>query len=230
MKADADELLSNIKKVMNDVDNNTHTIFLLTEGIFNHWWDFPKESKSLLAGLTNCFDVEIWVWLRDPLSFAESYYKQNLKNPQIPNINCYGRDVSVLEMTKNKCFMRHFDYLGFLYECEELFGKNNVKAFEYDGDIIDSVCSKLDLSIQVNQATPRKNTGLSAATTNLLRIINRYPLSPADKQQILPHINKLNEILSIYSSESLIDEECRNKILEITALVNNKKLLRKFNN
>ena len=56
-----------------------------------------------------------------------------------------------------------------------------------------------------NEKAPRENTGLSATSTNLLRIIiNRYPLSPVQKQQIMPHINTLNETLAIYSNESLI--------------------------
>ncbi len=220
--SDADKLLDNLEIVLNNIDVNTHTIFLSTEGIFNHWWDFPEESKSLLAELTNCFDVALWVCLRDPISFAESYYKQNIKNPRIPNINCYGNDLSFEKMLNDEWFNRHFDYLGFLYECEMLFGKSNVVSFEYNENIIQTVFSMLGLPNPVIENELRENSGLCTAATNLLRIINRYPLSPDEKQQTMPYIKKLNEILSSYSTERLIDAEDQKKLLEMTSLVNNK--------
>ena len=81
LQSNPEKLLNNFETVLSNVEENTHTIFLSTEGIFNHWWDFPAQSKALLVELNSCFDVTLWVWLRDPLSFAESYYKQNIKNP-----------------------------------------------------------------------------------------------------------------------------------------------------
>ena len=39
--------LDNFAEILKAVDENTHTILLSSEGIYNHWWDFPAESKAL---------------------------------------------------------------------------------------------------------------------------------------------------------------------------------------
>jgi hypothetical protein len=71
-----ESFLENFKNIISQVQKNTHTIILSSEGIYNDWWDFPDESKKILSELSNLFDIEIWVWFREPLLFIESYYKQ----------------------------------------------------------------------------------------------------------------------------------------------------------
>jgi hypothetical protein len=211
--------LKDFKIVISGVENNTHTIFLSTEGIFNHWWDFPRESKALLAELTNSFDVFLWVWFREPLSFVKSLYGQYMKNPRIKGVKCYGKSLSLEEILKDDWFAQHLDYLGFLYECEMLFGSNNVETFVYDGDIIMATCKKLGFSCPENRNNFRENISLSAAAVDILKIINRYPLSNEEKDNALLHVNSLNEILRNHSAETIVNEEARKKVGEMTALV-----------
>ncbi|MFT6723729.1 MAG: hypothetical protein ACJARN_000580, partial [Arenicella sp.] len=91
-------LLENFDNIISQVKNDTHTIILSSEGIYNYWWDFPDQSKSILSELAKLFDIEIWVWFRQPLAFIESYYKQCIRNPQIASNGCYGKDLSFAEM------------------------------------------------------------------------------------------------------------------------------------
>lgn len=215
----ADGFLLDLDIVIKSVNNNTHTIFLSSEGIFNHWWDFPAKSKALLAELTTCFDVSLWVWFREPFSFVESLYRQYIKNPQIQKVKCYGKNLSLEEMLEDDWFVRHLDYLGFLYECEALFGRNNVETFVYSEDIISAACNKLDFFYTENTGSLRENISLSTAAIDILRIINRYPLSIEEKKHTLSHVNALNEILAIHSTEELVNEAIKSKVAEMTALV-----------
>ncbi len=75
--------LENFKNIISQVKENTHTIILSSEGIYNYWWDFPVGSKAVLSELSKRFDIELWVWFREPLAFIEDYYKQCIRNPQI---------------------------------------------------------------------------------------------------------------------------------------------------
>lgn len=218
MNANADGLLKDMEVVLSGVKTDTHTVFLSTEGIFNHWWDMPIQSKGMLAELASLFDISIWVWFREPLSFAESFYRQNLKNPQMEQIKCYGRDMSLEDMLSDEWFVRHLDYPGFLYECEAIFGSNSVVSLFYEGDTIAAACEKLGFPFLHDKKIARENTGLSVAAKDILRIINRYSLKAEEKKSILPYVEKLNIILSAYSIESISDSASRNMVADLTAL------------
>ncbi len=141
--ANIESLLDNFKDIINHVEEHTHTILLSSEGIYNNWWDFPEESKAILSELNGLFDVEVWVWFRDPLAFAESFYKQCLRNPQVDHISCYGRDLSFVEVLADPWFSQHLDYIGFVNECDELFGKASVKLFDCQKDTVATVIELL---------------------------------------------------------------------------------------
>ena len=49
VSTNVESFLENFKNIISQVKNETHTIILSSEGIYNYWWDFPDESKSLLA-------------------------------------------------------------------------------------------------------------------------------------------------------------------------------------
>ena len=222
LASDSESLLDNMEKVLVEVNDNTHTLFISTEGIYNHWWDFPNESRCLLSELSSCFDVAVWVWFREPLSFLESFYRQNIKNPQLSTIKCYGKDLSFKEMLADAWFIRHLDYLGFIYECEHVFGDNQIKSFKYVGNTILAACEELNLPFIERKEAVRENIGLSAATIDLLRVINRYPLSIEEKKSVLPYIESLNKIVHKYSDNQLSDESDRIAIENMTALMSDK--------
>ncbi len=216
-------LLDNFKNILSDVDEDTHTILLSSEGIYNHWWDFPEESKSLLNELNKLFDVNIWVWFREPVSFAESFYKQCMRNPVVEAIPCYGKDLSFAEVLDDSWFSQHLDYLGFVNDCDELFGKDSVTVFEYQQDTVKTVSRLLGLSTPHDNPTPRKNTSMNSITTELYRVVNRLQLPAKEKEKLVPHLHELNTALkplvdrNIESSiASLVDKESRNKINQIT--------------
>lgn len=208
--------LENFKNIISQVKSDTHTIILSSEGIYNYWWDFPDPSKAILGELSTLFDTELWVWFREPIDFIESYYKQCIRNPQIESNPCYGKDLSFAQMLEIEWFAQHLNYQGFVCECQNLFGKNKVSAFKYQGDVVQEVALKLGLATPHDNPTPRQNKSLNSASIALLRTINQYNLKPRDKELLMPHLKNINEVLNSCETVSLLDDESRKRILEVS--------------
>ena len=221
--ANVGSLVNNFSDILNHVEEHTHTILLSSEGIYNNWWDFSQESKAFLLELNSLFDVEIWAWFKEPLVFAESFYKQCLRNPQVEHISCYGRDLSFSEVLEDPWFSQHLDYMGFVNECDALFGKDSVKLFECNKDTVATVSGLLGLTTPHDNPTPRKNNCMNSVTAELYRVINRLPLSAKEKENLVPHINELDAALTPYSvnvdreKSALIDDDSKDKINRMTA-------------
>lgn len=213
-------LLNNFKEVLSDIDENTHTILLSSEGIYNSWWDFPEESKLLLQELNKHFEVNIWVWFREPVTFAESFYKQCMRNPVVASIPCYGRDLSFNEILEDDWFRQHLDYMGFVNEAESLFGQDSVTVFEYQKDTVSIVSKLLGLATPHDNPTSRKNASMNATTAELYRVVNRLKLSAKEKEKLVPHLQDLSSAIDPYESRNnqyLVDDESRKTIERITA-------------
>ncbi|MFT5543292.1 MAG: hypothetical protein ACI97K_003043 [Glaciecola sp.] len=207
--------VENFTNIISQVKQETHTIILSSEGIYNYWWDFPDESKDVLYDLSKLFDIQLWVWFREPLGFIESYYKQCIRNPQVEGNPCYGKDLSFIEMLDIEWFSQHLNYEGFVTDCQTLFGKSNVSIFDYEGDVVQAVIQKLGLATPHDNPTPRQNNSLNNASVELLKIINAYDIKAKDKELLMPHLKKINEILDRYPSELLIEEGSKKRVLEI---------------
>ncbi len=215
-----EHLLENFKNIISQVKEDTHTIILSSEGFYNYWWDFPDESKSILCELSKFFDTEIWVWFREPLSFIESFYKQCIRNPQIENNPCYGKDLSFAEMLDIEWFSQHLNYQGFVDECKSLFGKNNVSVFKYEGDVVHEFIQKLGLATAYDNPAPRQNKSLNSASIALLRTINHCDIKAKDKALLMPHLKQIDEVFENYENESLIDEGSRKRVLNMSSPIN----------
>lgn len=208
-------LLENFKNIISQITEDTHTIILSSEGIYNYWWDFSDQSKKVLVALTQLFDVNVWVWFREPLAFIESYYKQCIRNPQVDSNPCYGKDLSFAEMLTIPWFAQHLDYQGFVSECQELFGENKVSVYGYQGDVVQQVIQKLGLATAHDNPTPRQNISLNSATIRLLRTINHYDMKAKDKALLMPHLKEVNNVMNRYVNDTLIDEASKGKVLAL---------------
>ena len=210
-----ESFFQNIKYVYQEAEKNQiKTIILSTEGVFNHWWDYSDEAKAILNILSKYFSMSIWIFFREPQSFLESFYKQNLKNPQIDLVECYGKDLSFKDMLGDKWFIKHLDYLGFVYDCECIFGKDNIKVFNYSKDIIKEIIRELNINIKYDDIK-RENIGQSSIAVELLRVINRYKLNIEDKAKIIKELSSCDKILGKYTGKiELIDDDSRQDILD----------------
>ena len=168
-----------IQEALRDIPESTHTVILTTEGIYNHWRDYPPQAKGLLRHLAGLFNFEMCVWFREPVSFAASLYAHNLTNPRIPGpqANVYGRDIGFEKAMQDGWFRGQLDFLGFYYEACNLFGQDRVTPFLYSGDTIETFLAhyvvRQERAVRMTEAARRENLRLSAAGVRLMRWVNR---------------------------------------------------------
>ena len=210
-----DYFLENFKNIIAQVQENTHTIIISSEGIYNYWWDFSDESKEVLGQLSELFDTQVWVWFREPLGFIESYYKQCIRNPKVRGNPCYGNDLSFEQMLGIDWFARHLDYQSFVEQCKSVLRDANVCVFDYQGDVVKEVIEKLNLNTLHDNPTPRQNQSLNNCSLELLRTINRFNLSAKDKERLIPHLKEMNAVLSRYEAEPLIDSASMLQVMSL---------------
>ncbi|MGH8559564.1 MAG: hypothetical protein ACRESZ_19360, partial [Methylococcales bacterium] len=214
---DVNSLIEEFHKILKQLTNGISTIILSTEGIYNHWFDFSQEAKYNLTVIDNYFELNLWVWLREPCHFIESLYCQYLKNQKLPRVACYGQNWTLNEMLNNSWFTKHLDYLGFIYEIDALLGKDKIKIFPHQENNIGVLGEQLNIDYDSN-TNSRENIKFCKTTVELLRIINRHSLGQPDRCAVLQHLTKIDSILSSYRHESMIDETTRRLILELSAL------------
>lgn len=180
MGADEAAFVECIQEALRDMPESAHTVILTTEGIYNHWRDYPPQAKGLLRHLADLFDFEMCVWFREPVSFATSLYAQYLTNPQMPGpqANVYGRDIGFEEAMRDNWFRGQLDFLGFYYEARALFGQDRVTPFLYSGNTIETFLAHYAVrqkrAVRMAEAARRENSGLSAAGVRLMRSVNRW--------------------------------------------------------
>jgi hypothetical protein len=194
--ADEEILIRQFENIFSQLENDTHTIILSTEGVYNHWNDYGPEGKSFLGVLAELFSTEIWIWFRSPVSFLNSLFRQYLKNPQVV-ADCYGRDKSLEEMLQDSWFTGHLDYLGFVFDVESVLGKSNLKIFHHNEDILAQVQNALGLNTGWKMPE-RENIGLNETTISLLRIINRFPLNVEEKEKCVNLLTQIDRITGKY--------------------------------
>jgi len=211
--------LDKFEKVISSANEETHTIILSTEGIYNHWWDCSPETKYFLSMLSSHFDVNLWVYFRDPVSFSESLYRQYLKNPQMASIECYGKDLSLDEMMEDEWFKNHLDYVGFLMECEQLFDKEHVFTFLLKANIIKQVCNSLKVDITLfNTSKTKRNKKLSCVLIDTLRLFNRHEIPPKKKQILVDSLYELEEKVGDFFETKEICNGTKEKIINLVSL------------
>ncbi len=185
-----------ISGALADMPEEAHTIILTTEGIYNHWWDYPPESKALLRHLSHLFEFELCIWFREPVSFATALYAQYVKNPAAEDVmtNVYGRDIGFAEAMADGWFRRHLDYLGFLCEAQELFGPDRVRAFLYEGDTVEAFLRHYRID-DLPQPEHRQNPSMRAPGVAIMRIVNRYGLTGEERNRAEALVYEIDRLI-----------------------------------
>lgn len=178
-----------------------HTLLLSTEGIFNHWWDYSPAARAMLKTLNDFIPLEVWICFRKEEDFIRSLYVQNLKNPRLPGVSCYGKDLSLSQMLEDPWFARHLDYFGFTEECAALFGRDRLLILPYRKTVITDFMQALGLNASGFTSEPYEyNITPSAFAVKMLRFINRFNLAPARKNIAYALIQKVDRVIGRFSS------------------------------
>lgn len=191
----------------------THTVVLSTEGLFNHWWDYPVASKALLGELGSRFDLHLWTCFREPVSFAISQYAQLLRNTR-RYASAYGLVHDFEEMLEHEWFAKRLDYAGFIREAEATLGKGHVRAFRYGPDIVQRVFCALGAA---PPQTERVHPSLRTPGVALMRIVNRYALETEDQNRAQALVLELDTLIGDRSEPLEAGDAARRRIYELNA-------------
>jgi len=219
LKNEKYELLENYLDIIfkEAIENSCSDLILSTEGLYNHWWDFSHKSKLFIKALEDFFIVKHIIFFRKQEDFLKSYYQQNLKNPKITSIPCYGHNLTVVKMLEDPWFLKHFDYLGFLVDLESYVHRDNIIALNFSKNIVLDFYHFLGLDYN-EKPMINENTGLGAISVSLLRKINEINLQIDEKKEIVALLLKMNIILSAYDTCSILTSEDIGFIKRLTTL------------
>ena len=193
--ANQTEMQRRLARIGAEMEPATHTVILSTEGLSNHWWDFPQTSKAMLQELCQDFDTSFWIWFREPVEFFDRYYLQSMKNPRVAAIPAYGRDQSVSDMLDLAWVAKHLEYRTLLADCARVFGTDAIYAFPHSKDIVAEVCGLLNTA-RLDFSAPRENaTALTATGLDILRIVNRFSLNFQQKELACDLIEQINALI-----------------------------------
>jgi hypothetical protein len=210
---DEETLHRQLNDAIDRATSKFHTIVLSSEGVFNHWWDFSREGRRALRRLSERFEVEIWVWFREPISFARSLYVQMLRNPPMPEVPCYGSTATLEQMLKDSWFCKHLDYIGFIKDANELLAAGRVVPYAYTGDTVAEFFNALGLPsppVRLNE-----NRSLGALAADLLRVLNQHTLTREERENAIMLISQIDAGVS--SHPLFLTRETESTILSMTA-------------
>ena len=206
--ADQTSFVRYIEEAFRDMPEATHTVVLTTEGIYNHWRDYSPQGKGILRYLASLFDFEMCVWFREPVSFAASFYAQNLTNPTTSDMpkDVYGRDVDFDAALQDPWCREHLDYLGFYYEAQYLFGPERVTPFLYVGDTVEAFL--VHYAIRTTGSVHRENLGLSRAGVRFMRLVNRWRsrLPQPQQERMESWVRRIDRVLRCVSPSFRLNE------------------------
>jgi hypothetical protein len=213
--ADGRELARRVEQIVRSAPSHTRTVVLSTEGLFNHWWDYPPPSKAMLRQLTSTFAVEIWTCFREPLDFAVSQHAQLLRNPKLHS-PAYGLDAGLDEMLEIDWFVKRLDYLGFVSEAEELIGVGNVRVFRYGPNIVRRIFRALGAS-PPEASEELAHPSLRAPGADLMRIVNRYDLPAEEQSRAAALVLELDALIGERAEPLRASPEAARRVRELSA-------------
>ena len=87
-----------------------------------------------------------------------------------------------------------YTILQFLIEIENLFNEEEKVLIKYNGDSIGQFCELFNANMTFKESL-RINSSLSSISIEMLRLINRVPISDSQKQSVVEKLIEIDNIL-----------------------------------
>jgi hypothetical protein len=215
MSGDGSTLFANIQAILSECSPDTRAIILSDEALFGDWAHASDEGRAALRSLSRIFEVELWVWFREPVSYARSMYIQMLKNPRGPAAG-NGCDLPIDDAIELPWFSRRLDYIRYIRDVESVLGAGQVKPFLYKGDIIDDLLDALGAD-GVRRDGLAENRTVGAAGVDILRALNRFDLDEEGKRRAVSLIGQLEDLVKTQSRPLELAPETQERIRRLAA-------------
>ena len=142
-------------------------VVLSCEGIFNHWSDYSAGAKLELTALSATFDVTMWIFFREPVSWVLSSYIQSVKNAPYHLAPRYATAEPLETVLDQDYYKTRLQYAHFVREAEQVFGSATVRPMRYEsGDILEQARAFLGVDASVLGAVADQNRALTAIGWN----------------------------------------------------------------
>lgn len=217
-RKDINGFLKNFEKIFFLSQKNQFNVTILsTEGIYNHWYDFSDEAIKMLSAIKDLFDVKIWCFFRDTVSFALSVYSQLLKNSPSNAVPLYGTSMHLEDIIDHPWFQLRLNYLKFIHSIESVFKPRSLIASRFESkDVLDTARSLLGINKNTLADIPYKNKSMSLIGIDLLRRLNSLTLIDDTRKTLVKKIIDIDNTLKETSQRVYASETLKKKILAIS--------------
>ncbi len=206
-----------------ELNDQIHTVFLSTEGLYNHFFDYIDANREALKKLCSCIDFQIVTVFRDPLEFSLASFKQGLINPANSWSPYYGHTRSLEELCSDENWLQRLNYDSFVQAWRELAGEENVHCIPYSRKVLQTLCSNiLDFSFPTELQPPLANTSVGSLGVQLLHVLNRHRLPEAQRTLAIEHIRSIDHLAKTkfehsMASQACIERHCTTRLLRLCA-------------
>ena len=162
------------------------TLFLSTEGLTNHLYDYRPVALERFRQVTARIQVHVFMVHRDPRAWIKSQYKQALINPTIP---AYGYGTSMVlsdfaELPRNKRLTAIEDLIE---DIGAAYGAAQVTASRFEEDWFSDLleCLKLNSEKFDLPTADKANVSISDDMAELIRQLNGLGLDETQRLAML---------------------------------------------
>ena len=210
-------------KLKAELSDHIHTVFLSTEGLYNHFYDYSQSSHASLEILCREIDVQVVVVFRNPLEYSIASYKQGLINPTNSWSPYYGHTKSLEEVCNDSKWLQRLNYEDFVLTWRKLAGLQSVHCFPYSRGILRIICNHiLNFDIPADYPIPMANPSVESLGVELLHVLNRHQVPMERRSLAIQHIRSIDDLVPAkftHSSltQACIEKHCTASLLRLTA-------------
>jgi hypothetical protein len=163
------------------VRNETETLVLSTEGLTNHFYDFPSAALKAFREAVSLYNVFVFMVVRNKGAWTKSYYKQAVINPPIVEYN-YATPLSYSEFSQLSRVQRLAEHSKLRTDIATAFAAHEVIVANYEEDWMETFLDCLGIA-DMHEFTrlEKKNISVSDDLVEIIRQINAMGL-PSEKR------------------------------------------------
>lgn len=166
--------------------SQTGTLVLSTEGLTNHLYDFRPAALKAFRELTEHYDLNVFLVVREPNTWLKSYYKQAVINPpSIPDFH-WATDLRLEEFSTLPRIQRLMDHEALQEDVHIAFGASKVIVARYEDDWMSTFLETIEIGKQ-SEFTKLNRIHLSVDDdlVEIIRQVNGMRLPAKDRSAFL---------------------------------------------
>lgn len=222
-----EDLYSFISFFKNLKNNDSDIIFISSEGLSNHIFDFNERSQMWIKALANICNVKVLITLRNQQEYLNSRYKQCVINPKNDKY-LYGFTGTIEDFYDNEYTKQHLDYERIIKIYEQLVGEGNIIAVANRDFNIDYVLKILNINDAYDFEISDKPTNISLSDDAIEFVceLNKF-INIEDKKKIVSLLKRQKAFTVTKTKEK---NNIVTKLIKLEYGEKNKLLINRFSN